>query len=117
MEKEKIVEGNKLIVEFMGLNFIKPENITSNTSANEYVLYPRYHAEWNWLIPVVEKIGSIPYCHNVNINSFAGCCIYDDNYKHAAQGKIYIGGINGTLIESTFSAVIQFIKWYNNQKK
>lgn len=52
---------NEMIARFMGLETISkaifeqcPEkyNVTTHSIAE----YQRYHLEWNWLMPVVEKI-------------------------------------------------------------
>ena len=38
---------NKLIAEFMGLQF------------SNRMCYPQYHTSWDWLIPVVQKVSSL----------------------------------------------------------
>lgn len=83
MTQEEIIEGNKLIAEFMGWKLITPEmRRNPDTWDNSYyekevedwyeengekivfmdtrtlcsVTKTKYHSSWDWLMPVVEKI-------------------------------------------------------------
>lgn len=142
-------ESNKLIAEFMGLNktkegkFIVENENDYNTEiyshyreTNEYLtiesgiirihfepyqLY--YHFDWNWLMPVVEKIEEtdvFPETENA-INVTIGAtsyCVIKDSYGE----KVEITTSEITKIKTVYKAVIEFIKWYNetvksNQKK
>lgn len=60
MKTEEIVEGNNLIAEFMGLKMISREDITEDTDIDKFCYNPRYHSDWNWLFPVIQKIFSLP---------------------------------------------------------
>ena len=72
---EEIIEGNKLIAEFMGYNLIIPSmrrypnnwktsywerNYDIEKHTTDHVLCEenglKYHSSWDWLMPVVEKI-------------------------------------------------------------
>lgn len=95
----------------------------------------KYHSSWDWLMPVVEKI------ENISIGRFAkqikmDDCAPIDGYFWFKTSKdiirIYanvyywnpeydIEGLTqnfegDTKIEATYKAVIEFIKWYNQQK-
>lgn len=128
-------EENKLIALFMGGNFkvitfqtpygeetydewygvegIPPQTGWAIAASGEYP----YDSSWDWLMPVVEKIGALPGI-NVNISSFDGCSIYDDNYKHTAQGMIISVGLDRSipLMNAIYTAVVAFINWYNKNK-
>ena len=118
MSKEEILESNKLIAEFMG-GLFKSNKFTINDG---WVWLPfenmckitslRYNSSWDWLMPVVEKIekiiwNKIDLTEEVIINGLS--CripIKDDAFI----------SIKNTKIEATYDCVVEFIKWYNNQK-
>lgn len=101
METKEIIEGNKLIVEFMGLKLIDPKDITETTDCREFVVWPRYHKEWNWLIPVVEKISEV--CKE---NQKAHFYWNDhDDIRIFRESK-----------DRTWELCVQFIKWFNDHK-
>ncbi len=58
MDKREIIEGNKLIAEFMGQTIITDGISQFNT---DYKPLKSYHTLWDDLIPVVEKIASLGY--------------------------------------------------------
>jgi hypothetical protein len=64
MTKEQIIEGNKLIAEFMGTKrgakYIDPA--CSVVGEAEFLCDEKdleYHLSWDWLMPVVEKIETL----------------------------------------------------------
>ena len=87
--------NNKLIAEFMG----------KDHELNQCISAPQYHKEWNWLMPVVEKMQKIVMEDSTDelYNSEQW-----DNVTH------FLVQIN---IESTYKAVVEFIKWYNEQDR
>lgn len=121
MEKE-IIEGNKLIAEFMKAEQHTPYWVNLRAGVRgEY-----YHSSWNWLMPVVEKIGKI----GIPDDKYeSGERIYVDNYYPRTfgmmdnKGENYLFRLNGftvheskTLIGSVYLGVIEFIKWHNEHK-
>jgi hypothetical protein len=60
----------------------------------------RYHSSWDWLMPVLKKI--------------------DESEVELNEDSNLIGDITHGLvsidIQMTFEAVIEFIKWYNENK-
>jgi hypothetical protein len=114
---EELKAGNKLIAKFYNDDLEIAGDWLHLRGNRWHVEDYRYHSDWSLLMPVVEKIGAIPICFNVNINSWDGCFICDDSYKATAQGKFFKGTINKTLIYSTWQAVVQFIQWYNKNKQ
>ena len=111
--------NNKLIAEFMDL-----EMEVSNKGITEY--YHRefdsgewYEAEdlpydeWNWLMPVVEKIELLGYTFEKNfqpIDKDWQCLIVKGN-------DILYQEFNTDSLIAWHYVVIEFIKWYNNQSK
>jgi hypothetical protein len=116
-------ENNKLIAEFMGfqqtnLGWYDAEEILLRAERDNTFDNLKFHTDWNWLMEVVEKIESIVWeelndtSFNVTIGATSYCVIQDNN-----GGVIEIIGQGGTKIESVYKAVVDFIKWYNENSK
>lgn len=132
MEAKEIIEGNKLIAEFMGWHYRKFEvsnleqfqirirwytlNDPDNLTGKGII----FQSSWDWLMPVVEKIESLGFW--VKIFGFTS---FDKCYKQCVikkqKGDDYIydyeGYWNISKIEAVWIAVVEFIKWYNDNKK
>lgn len=119
---KNIEENNKLIAEFMsmrtGRNFKligDKVNLTvidrKKTVCEAYEL--RFNISWDWLMPVVEKIETLEnkdgYCYIVN-NQFALTKIQADQ-----DIIVELTAIDKKM--SIYKAVVEFIKWYNQQEK
>ncbi len=133
-QTEEIIEGNRLIAEFMsdgklyphparilegqnapmGYNFSEPLGWRNKNSL-------QYHTSWDWLMPVVEKIEII----NHDLYSFEiVCCrsiitefVNDNDDLLKCTQKQIVRVTADTKIQSAWQAVTQFIKWYNSQSK
>lgn len=93
------IENNKLIAEFMELTAMDGDNdglnyFFNNTPHSDTDLL--FHSDWNWLMPVVEKILNL-----------------QDTYAQERQ-KVF-NSITPS-INTTYTAIISFIKWYNENK-
>ena len=110
MEKANVFLGsNKLIAEFIGT--LKSPNKKTiwfknyNPILNKKIVFInqlKYHESWDWLMPVVEK------------------CLMGEA-EHEKKGNELVNNIyealtNISIIE-TYKAVIEFIKWYNNENR
>lgn len=126
------MENNKLIAEFMGLKpkmespdvyvfndmpyFSVRENNPEDVM-NAIVKYSKYDSDWSWLMEVVEKIESLPTMKD-NGNFFFE--IHQDSITvfNSTRMDIIIEVIGqGSRINNTYQAVIEFIQWYNKQNK
>jgi hypothetical protein len=95
-------ENNKIIAEFMGCTH--PFN--DITDATWYKVKQgtfeaddlQYHTSWDWLMPVVQKIGD-EYLNTP----------FDETYSHLTEQYENIW-----TLEDTYNAVVEFIK-ENNQ--
>lgn len=119
MNKELILEGNKLIAEFEGIKwetnwFVYP-NIypycytkgykpTSNVNKTKRVCIPDllYHLRWDWLMPVCERILDIDNCADIEFS------------RELDRSDLEI--LHGTSIlcnkEGVYARVLTFVKWY-----
>lgn len=143
MEQQEILEGNKLITEFMGAVLHERNNgdyrypdCGDGRLAN--VCHPSrmlYHEVWGWLMPVVEKIESLPinpYKQALDFGDIDGDIeghfwfrrltnnteIFINVYFWQVDRQIsgLIKEFEGhTPISSLYLAVVAFIQWYNTQ--
>jgi len=95
-------EENKLIAEFMGL--------VNSYSDKDYTKWMKYNSSWDWLMPVVEQIEHLNYF--VDINHWTS--IYKAEWE---TRDCIVTVIDGTKFKNTYKAVVEFIKWYNENKK
>lgn len=114
-----IIENNKLIAEFDGklVVFDNGEYKEYGNDIHNQSLY--YHSSWNWLMPVIEKIeedvNDLQNIYFVEIfkspsNNNHVCRVYDKS------NKLYANCYGLTKLEATYKAVVEFIKWYNQNK-
>tara|TARA_R100000808_G_scaffold19506_1_gene42321 strand:+ start:34 stop:336 length:303 start_codon:yes stop_codon:yes gene_type:complete len=96
-------KNNKLIAEFMGLEIRESKHKYITTY---YVIIDdmptdlqdlKYHKSWDWLMPVIEEI--YDRVDKENIEEFY--C-----FKHCIPNR-----------DTTYQAVVEFIKFYNDQNK
>lgn len=100
------IEKNKLIAKFMGLDIITDGISFFNA---EYKSMKRYHADWNCLMEVVEKIE--------NYNHGSTLFIIEDERCHVnSQNGFEIDSVGHTKKEAVYNACVEFIKWYNKNK-
>lgn len=73
-----------------------------------------YHAYWDWLMPVVEKIEDLVLSknHNPVVTIEKYITVISDNGE-----SILVECQEETRIEGVYKAVVEFIKWYNQQSK
>ncbi len=122
MTNEEILEGNKLIAEFMGGKLVKsPCGIHVGFQVFSFDNGPempeswlKYNIYWDWLMPVVEKMEDMGYCFT------------SDPWSHqlieygSGDEKIIIThefDSKTSKIEDLYYTVILFIKWHNQQTK
>ena len=99
------MENNKLIAEFMGMNIHhndKSMMVKNTPQGNEVVSIDalQYDSSWDWLMPVVQKIGG-EYLNTP----------FDETYSHLTEQYENIW-----TLEDTYNAVVEFIKDQNTIK-
>lgn len=108
MKNEKILEGNRLILEFEGFKFVSddteayPNGYYYKKDEGYHTLEEcRFNESWDWLMEVIKK------------------CL-DKNTEDLEDWQYHYECITDSLfqveIKQTYQEVIKFIKWYNNEQ-
>lgn len=94
------MKENKLIAEFMGLQFSKGEYYRPLYNSGDWIPENelQYHTSWDWLMPVVQKIKRT-----------------DLSREMVMQGMDELIDGFDTDIETTYKAVVEFIKQHNKK--
>ena len=137
MTTEEIIEGNKLIAEFMGFqkcNCIRNENgkYYDYYLSDKFELIKevkiciegehgfglenqdmcfiedlKFHSSYDWIHPVVVKINEL-----IGFKTIDECTDFENH-----MFTIIFGMKFRTPIEEVFGICVEFIKWYNEQSK
>ena len=125
MNTQEIIEGNKLIAEFMNVetaigikdnlyrldefSYWEPIPYQSEFDRKNYFYASelKYHSSWDWLMPVVEKIEGTKQ---------ADIIIHTKNLVQISYNKETKTYFYGSLLQNAWDACIEFIKWYNQNK-
>lgn len=116
----EIKANNLLIGKFMGEE-INAEGLITNDNGRSWCgIF--YHASWDELMPVWEKIGKLK-SKNFSVEEMEitrkkcwikALAIPYERPKLIALNFVEINECK-TLIEATYKSVVEFIKWYNEQ--
>ncbi|MGL5713284.1 MAG: hypothetical protein ACRCX2_09715 [Paraclostridium sp.] len=112
MEINQILENNKLIAEFLGLNLYRGYWYKSTTATERKICKEqalKFHNDWNWLMKVIEKIRVIDSKAKGNFK--IKLLHYHRNNKTIFDLSILEGK------EYVYNAFLEFIKWYNENKE
>ena len=136
-EQQKL-ESNKLIAEFMGaevqqpyseieglsgLMFYYPKDTSPDIFRNLPLSAIKYNSSFAWLMPVIDKIEAL-YEGNVSITISGVRChlslIMGTRYPIATDfiediPQCYSGSCDSKII-AVYTTVVEFIKWYNQNK-
>lgn len=137
MQEQEIIEGNKLIAEFMGGKYIQEYDewnfhLTDFGykigNGEEKAL--KFNSSWDWLMPVVEKIEQTKPFYSVSNEAKFW---YDDETDTVDKSRLqYVTIISDSMYRilinsanyypersdkkiATWVAVVEFIKWYNKK--
>jgi hypothetical protein len=118
MTEKEIIDGNRLIAEFMGgvcsnygdgsKGWIIPSLTINGVDGDERKL--KFHSDWNWLMLAWKKIAHdvYEYRHELSKEDYMTGHIFTKNMLSAFQK---------TDIESAWGNLVEFIKWYNQNTK
>lgn len=116
-------ENNKLIAEFMGMQLGHPDKNKTRwkndwfekliVDGNEFESGARhthlqFHSSWSWLMPVVQKIKDTPTYGSTDGIDFVLTC--DLTKEKLLNISLY------SDINEVYNAVVEFIKYYNEEK-
>ena len=125
--KQEILDGNKLIAEFMGAEwkqddynewgYLFPDKSPGFPDWNKFrqIESLKYHTSWDWIMPVVEMIAENIYskkgCIGDNwVNCFGLSDVFKELQKHTHHSVGFISDM-----ETTWIAVVEFIKWHKEK--
>jgi hypothetical protein len=99
MTQQDILEANKLIAEFRGVQVIECNGELCHYKSMYTV---EYHTSWDWLMPVVQGIKKLQ-------RPLGGLNLHDIKMSaiHGALTNKYLN------IEDLWICVVEFIKYYN----
>jgi hypothetical protein len=103
--------GKKTSVFKIELPYYKSKVYSSpNLSYDNFLLNAKYHKNWNWLMPVVEKIEEDGYEFNIYDKKCE--LVFGENYKIED-----ITFDEGSKLASTYKAAVSYIQWKNEVEK
>jgi len=119
MNNQEILDGNKLIAEFMKLPYIGKDmhgfsgyvfdlavgKIKGNVLCYASTENMQFHSSWDWLMPVVHKCYKLQYGKGWSKSNCLQYCMSSDYFMAE------------NAIELVYKEVIEFIKWYNKNKE
>lgn len=134
MNEQEIIEGNKLIAEFVDLEVLANPHLggvrpkSSNSTPVDLLkiiyceigygqesVYPQFNSSWDWIMPVVAKIQKLYETKR----EFGGIIEITTTHIRISIKSFYYcvdkTSDNWTPfdIKTLFKVVVEFIKWYN----
>ena len=107
MTEQGIVDGNKLIAEFMGYeaNRVEQDRVYRNKPGETTVEQCRYHESWDWLIPAVanlrESLQKIPFSHK---------------HRFFLNNDLLAKAVLSHDIDCAFNFMVESLTWFNEIK-
>ena len=116
MTAETIIEGNKLIAEFMGvkdgqISVSKTRTIFSGPENGIEVF--AFHKSWDQLMPVVERIEMMGCIVEISMCLGRMCRIRKVISNSQDWQAVHE---SNSSIEAVYLPVVEFIKWHNQNK-
>lgn len=119
MTQEEIIANNRLIAEFMGYEGQHEDWCGNNvlvdcefSEGGKTMLPYNIHENWSWLMPAVTKIKHDKSCWiTAEMNG-----IKDSIVPYINQCRPINQALLDVNLTTLYSAVIQFITWYNASK-
>ena len=115
----KNLENNRLIAEFMNYNleivnnevYFTHDDMLESLSDEEL----HFDTDWDWLMTVVDKIEN--YNEFTSVLFYPNSCTIIKSREFSADDNYFEISIDSfTKIEAVHEAVLEFIKWYNENE-
>jgi hypothetical protein len=122
MKTKEIVDGNKLIAEFLGIQPVYADEYEmyqviqaiKDGEDEKHFFTPQemlFDSDWSWIMEVVDEIDHLGA--NVTMTRMLCDIKYQDPLNAENVFKIRIAC--GVKINAVYGAVVEFIKWYNDR--
>ena len=113
---EELNKNNILIAEFMGKSYHTKYSILYIETTTTHSPIAKYDSSWEWLMPVIDRIeGLFDNAFIVDLSK-GRCFIHTYIQIGKAANLKPILHVNEVKLVATYKAVIDFIKWYNENK-
>lgn len=116
MSEQEIIEGNKLIAEFMGWEISGPGFASGYENPhNAYCHFEdlQFYSSWDWLMPVLTNIEKNFWVTTTTRRGYSAVSIHQPQKGYEKIARVD----SENKLEATWSAIVEFIKWYNTQNK
>lgn len=114
MEIEEIIEGNKLIANYMELN----TGWSYHESEDKGYGITKYHSSWDWLMTVIEKINGLGKEYNFSIfKTYVALSVEKGGRVFKDFSFAHSENITSTQTskQAAFKLVVKFVKWQNEK--
>lgn len=118
MNEQEILEGNRLIAEFEGMKLVHDDPIAypdgymfSEEDGAHELKNMKYHNDWNWLMPVIEKIEAMGYISCIELLHHGEHRVFFNSIE--TLQPVGNGARGSTKIEAVYLTVLDFIKTTN----
>lgn len=129
------IENNSLLAEFLGSELeetVKSEKVYCLLMPDENDISGfkkeffapdelKFHKSWDWLMLVVDKIETYlaDGCNvDISYNTCTICVVVGNDFKGYTENDGFdIVITSNSKTEATYSACIEFVKWFNSQNK
>ena len=122
MTQEEIIKGNELIARYMGvdINFDPLQYRDSRSEIRHYTDHApkpnglEFHTNWNWIMPVIEKIETTTleyFQQNVTFSEHT-CCIF----PHVPGLEYGICNSAQYKINAVWLTLVQYTEWFLESK-
>ena len=105
------MKNNKLIAEFMGMKYSDERSFDNGEWTHTIKSLSKFQTDWNWLMPVVEKIESL---RNKNGDGYR--FTIDMCNTHIEGSKIGVIGAS-YKIDAVYQSVVEFINLKTNNEE